>query len=207
MNQDFACEKGAKRNFEKWRDPTSKELQETPEERLDRLEREEAEAAEEHEKNVMEELEQKREDSQREMQIANALDDIRMRNARIERGEKGAKEEQALVVAREQAEKAREQEERELDEAARQAFSRENLEKVRLDESIEINGEQDESEEIAKPVPTFEKVARPRRAPVNPLMKKATSNAKAGVMLAEPVQKPVAPAGLGLGAYDSDDDD
>lgn len=204
MNQDFACEKGAKRNFEKWRDPTSKELQETPEERLDRLEREEAEAAEEAERNVMEELEQKREDSQREMQIANALDDIRMRNARIERGEKGAKEEQALLIAREEAAKTREQEERELEEAARQAFTKENIERVRLDQSIEVDGE-DATEETTKPIPTFEKVARPRRAPVNPLVRKATSNASAKPT--EPVQKPVISAGLGLGAYDSDDDD
>lgn len=205
MNQDFTCERGAKRNFEKWRDPTSKELQETPEERLDRLEREEAEAAEEAERNVMEELEQKREDSKREMQIANALDDIRMRNARIERGEKGGKEEQALTVAREEAERLRQQEEEELEQAARLAFSRNSVEKARLEEDREMNGDQDLVRKDPKVIPTFEKIVRPRKPGVNSLATRATSNVPSKG--SDTAQKPTAPAGLGLGAYDSDSDD
>ena len=133
-NMDYTCERGAKRNFEPWRDPASKELQETDEQRLDRLEREEAEAAEEEEKNAMEELEQKMQDSKREMQIADALDEIRTRNARIERGEKGGKEEQALAQTRREADIRRMREDQELEEAAKQAFTRENVERARQEE-------------------------------------------------------------------------
>lgn len=202
-NMDYTSERGAKRNFEPWRDPTSKELQETDEQRLDRLEQEEAEAAEEEEKNAMEELEQKMQESKREMQIADALDEIRTRNARIERGEKGAKEEQALAVARAEADQARLREDAELDEAARLAFQRENVERAKFEEEQEVIGVQAQQQELTKAVPTFEKVVRPRKANGMSLVKKP---------VAEPtkppeVSKPAAPAGLGLGAYGSDDDD
>ena len=76
-NMDYECEKGAKRNFEPWRE--AKLAEETEEERLDRLEREEAE------RDAMKELEAKTLDAKTEMQIADALDEIRTRNARIER--------------------------------------------------------------------------------------------------------------------------
>ncbi|RYP60824.1 hypothetical protein DL771_010356 [Monosporascus sp. 5C6A] len=72
-NQDYVCEKGAKRNTEPWRAGP----EETDEERLDRLEREE----EEESKNAMAELEAKTVDAKREMAVADALDEIRTRNA------------------------------------------------------------------------------------------------------------------------------
>ncbi|KAI5924139.1 DUF572-domain-containing protein [Camillea tinctor] len=74
-NNDYACESGAKRNTEPWR--VGRE--ETDEQRLDRLEKEE------EERNAMVELEAKTVDAKREMAVADALDEIRTRNARVER--------------------------------------------------------------------------------------------------------------------------
>ena len=121
---DYTCERGAKRNFEVWRkadgDDDDHKL-ETDEERLDRLEAEEAE------RGAMEVLEGKVVDAKREMEIADALDEIRTRNARIQRAE--GKGEVDTVL--EQAERARlelEAEKRRVEaedeEAARRAFAR-----------------------------------------------------------------------------------
>lgn len=121
---DYTCERGAKRNFEVWRkadgDDDDHKL-ETDEERLDRLEAEEAE------RGAMEVLEGKVVDAKREMEIADALDEIRTRNARIQRAE-GKGEVDGVL---EQAEKARlelELEKRRVEaedeEAARRAFAR-----------------------------------------------------------------------------------
>lgn len=120
---DYTCERGAKRNFEVWRKTADDDAHklETDEERLDRLEAEEAE------RGAMEVLEGKVVDAKREMEIADALDEIRTRNARIQRAEGRGEVEQAL----EQAERARveaEMEERRVEaedeEAARRAFGR-----------------------------------------------------------------------------------
>ena len=121
---DYTCERGAKRNFEVWRkadgDDDDHKL-ETDEERLDRLEAEEAE------RGAMEVLEGKVVDAKREMEIADALDEIRTRNARIQRAEGKGEVDAAL----EQAERARaelELEKRRVEaedeEAARRAFGR-----------------------------------------------------------------------------------
>ncbi|KAF9524681.1 hypothetical protein CPB83DRAFT_797661 [Crepidotus variabilis] len=71
-NTDYAAEHGASRNFEPWRDETAEE-----EDRLAKLE--------EEENNPMKVLENKTVDSKREMDILDALQDIRARNARNER--------------------------------------------------------------------------------------------------------------------------
>ncbi|KAG6356805.1 hypothetical protein INS49_014679 [Diaporthe citri] len=76
-NQDYTCERGAKRNTEPWRKVGDEA--ETDEQRLDRLEQEE------EERNAMEELEAKTIDAKRDMAVADALDEIRTRNARMER--------------------------------------------------------------------------------------------------------------------------
>ena len=121
---DYTCERGAKRNFEVWRkadgDDDDHKL-ETDEERLDRLEAEEAE------RGAMEVLEGKVVDAKREMEIADALDEIRTRNARIQRAEGKGEVDSVL----EQAERARlelEAEKRRVEaedeEAARRAFAR-----------------------------------------------------------------------------------
>ncbi|TDZ12926.1 YJU2 splicing factor-like protein [Colletotrichum spinosum] len=111
--------KGALRNMEPWRNKAEED--ETDEARLDRLEREEAEAAGEEEKNAMAELETKNEDARREMAAADALDEIRQRNARIQRSEKDGVDFSEYVVRPEDEERARQESEDE--EAARRAFA------------------------------------------------------------------------------------
>ena len=115
-NMDYECERGAKRNTEPWR-VNGGGKQESDEERLDRLEREE------EEKNAMQELETKTLDAKREMAVADALDEIRTRNARNERmGKDGVK----VTVTRESTDAEKERQEREDEEAARRAFMRQH---------------------------------------------------------------------------------
>ncbi|KAG8995079.1 hypothetical protein FRB90_000282 [Tulasnella sp. 427] len=71
-NTDYVAEHGASRNFEPWRD--EKEIEE---DRITKLE--------EEENNPMKALENRTTDSKREMDILDALQDIRSRNARHER--------------------------------------------------------------------------------------------------------------------------
>ena len=73
QNTDYVCEQGAIRNFEPWKD--------------NRLSAEEvtAERAAEEENNPMKALENRAVDSKREMDILDALDEIRTRNAVNER--------------------------------------------------------------------------------------------------------------------------
>lgn len=120
-NQDYAVVSGAKRNVEPWRQA----VEETDEQRLDRLEAEEAEANGEavSEQNRMEELEAKTLDSKREMDVADALDEIRTRNARIARADhRDHLESVALARPSDEEERLRQQD-REDEEAARKAFA------------------------------------------------------------------------------------
>ncbi|KAG9008569.1 hypothetical protein FRB95_001292 [Tulasnella sp. JGI-2019a] len=71
-NTDYVAEHGASRNFEPWRDERAVE-----EDRIAKLE--------EEENNPMKALENKTTDSKREMDILDALQDIRSRNARHEK--------------------------------------------------------------------------------------------------------------------------
>ncbi|KXX78927.1 Pre-mRNA-splicing factor cwf16 [Madurella mycetomatis] len=97
-NQDYVVERGAKRNTEPWkRGLADGETEETDEQRLDRLEREmmerdaDADGARHllgDERNAMAELEAKTADAKREMAVADALDEIRSRNARLERAQR-----------------------------------------------------------------------------------------------------------------------
>jgi len=73
MNTDYAAEHGASRNFEPWREEQAVE----EEDRLAKLE--------EEENNPMKALENRTVDSKREMDVLDALHDIRARNARNER--------------------------------------------------------------------------------------------------------------------------
>lgn len=119
-NMDYECERGAKRNFEPWRE--AKLAEETEEERLDRIEREE------NERDAMKELEKKTLDAKTEMEIADALDEVRTRNARRERADKDPGE---LVTVRDTKDEERERIEREIEEEARLAFQSGTGEKVR----------------------------------------------------------------------------
>ena len=160
-NMDYTCEKGAKRNFEPWREKSGKE--ETEEERLDRLEREE------EEKNAMVELEAKTLDAKREMQIADALDEIRTRNARVERGEGIVDVVGIQAVRDEELDRIQ----REDEEAAKRAFTTEAGEKIRRlgdegDEADGLSGETFTSTPAplvtAEPsIPTFKRVVKKKR--------------------------------------------
>lgn len=202
-NMDYTCERGARRNFEIWRNGKDDEIEETDEQRLDRLEREEAEADEVEEKNAMAELEQKMDDSKREMKIADALDEIRTRNARIERGEKGGLGvDEALAGVRDQVEDERLKAEKEDEEMARRAFEDGNRNRILLEEMerVNVNGSNslaaEEADRAAMPPPTFDRVKKTRKAVVPGLVKRAESS--------KPHPAP-APS-LGLGGYASDSD-
>lgn len=131
-NNDYAMERGAKRNTEPWR---QKELaEETDEQRLDRLEREMAEQEEVEERNAMAELEQKTADAHREMAVADALDEIRSRTARREKAAKEGVDVAAPAGATEEEEARRLQEEEDAEYARKaiaQAHAREMEERKR----------------------------------------------------------------------------
>jgi hypothetical protein len=133
-SNDYVVEKGAKRNTDPWKRGLEEGKEETDEERLDRLEREMAEAEGEDvkERNAMEELERKTADAKREMAVADALDEIRGRNERRERGLKEGKE--VVVEVGGGLDEKRKREEEEDAEAARRAFKRRLVEEVAEEE-------------------------------------------------------------------------
>ncbi|KAF3927759.1 hypothetical protein ABW21_db0208762 [Orbilia brochopaga] len=124
-NMDYECEKGAVRNFEPWRD--KKAIDETEDQRLNRLEEE---IIDEEDENAMARLETKTLDSKREMAIADALDEIRTRNARVERADGGAVLD-ALTTIREAKDEEEERLAQEDEEAARRAFQTSDGEHIR----------------------------------------------------------------------------
>ncbi|KAK4228795.1 CWC16 protein [Podospora fimiseda] len=148
-NQDYIVEKGAKRNTDPWKRGLEKGREdETTEERLDRLMAEGMEGEEggiQKERDVMMELEQKTEDAKREMAVADALDEIRSRNARLEKIQReGGGEIDVGDIGRgiSEEEERRRKEEKEDEEAARRAFAF-----VRRQEMLEEVIEEDENEE------------------------------------------------------------
>lgn len=179
---DYTCERGAKRNFEPWRDPKAENYHETQEQTLDRIEREENEEHEREERDKMTELESKMLDSKREMAIADALDEIRTRNARMERNE-AVGDETAILQVKEQVDEEQVREEKEIEEAARKAFMTDSGEKVkRLVEEDEGPSSSSSSSHAATPVPaapekrkadmpppSFARVKKPKKPLANSL--------------------------------------
>ena len=164
---DYVCEKGAKRNFEPWRDQSGERYNETEEETLARIEREENEENEKAERDKMEQLEEKMLDSKREMQIADALDEIRTRNARIERG--GALgEEAALAGVKDVVDVEREKAEKEDEEIAKRAFMTDSGERVKRLVEDEDAAQEEKKEEMPPP-PSFAKVKKQKKPLVNSL--------------------------------------
>jgi len=83
----------------------------------------EAEGNGDAERNAMAELEAKTADAKREMAVADALDEIRSRNARIERAKKEGVEVEVVDRGPTAEEEERRRQEREDEEAARRAFA------------------------------------------------------------------------------------
>lgn len=209
-NMDYTCEKGAKRNFEPWRE--AKLAEETEEERLDRI------AREEEERDAMKDLEKKTMDAKTEMAIADALDDVRHRNAARERAMKdGVGMAEVQEVKDEEAERI----EREIEEQARLAFQSGTGEKVRrLDTEIELGDDSSSDGSIAQAaetkgeVPLFQRMVKKKKDATSILgIKKSSKPVEAPPVIEKPavpaaaVPVAAAPAaGLGLGAYDSDED-
>jgi len=172
---DYECERGAKRNFEPWRDAKSGKYNETEEETLDRLEREENLEQEQEERDKMAELEEKMQDSKREMAIADALDEIRTRNARIARNETKS-DEAALDSIHNEVDEAKLQAEKEDEEAARKAFLTADGERVKriVDEEEEpapaaapVASSASKASNISMPPPSstsFARVKKPKKS-------------------------------------------
>lgn len=196
---DYTCERGAKRNFEVWR--ADKLAEETDEERLDRV------AREEEERDAMKELEKKTNDARTEMAIADALDEVRTRNAMRERTDgEGVLNSVAVPTRDEEAERI----ERELEEQARRAFQSGTGERVRrLDEEIELQDSpmaedvkrvdstdaEDRAAMPPPPAPTFQRQVKAKK----------DLGAVLGLKKAAPAPAPTPSAlALGMDAYDSD---
>jgi hypothetical protein len=139
------------------------------------------------------------------MQVADALDEIRVRNARIERGERGLKEEDAIAAVRDTVEEERLRAEREDEEAARRAFAEATARAEIPGKDAEADGHVDDGRKKSvpdsklmapPPPPTFERKKIVKKPLVPGLVKKA-----------EPVRPALPPtASLGLAGYDSDSD-
>ncbi|KAJ4293403.1 Pre-mRNA-splicing factor cwf16 [Kalmusia sp. IMI 367209] len=192
-NMDYECERGAKRNFEPWRE--AKLNEETEEERLDRLEREEAE------RDAMKELESKVLDAKQEMAIADALDEIRSRNARIERAEKEGKK--ADVPVEDVDEKRKRQEEEDA-EAARKAFEGRSM----PDLGEEIIDEDMDDAPAAGPVPVFNKKPKEKKdfGAALGIKKKAATPVVTSILTQLPKAPEPHKSTALLAGYDSDDD-
>ena len=163
---DYTCERGAKRNFEPWRASGESNKVETEEERLDRLEAEEAAQG-----GAMEQLEAKVVDAKREMDIADALDEIRTRNARIQRAEGKSEMDTALEVAERKRQQA-EEEQRSLEaadaEEARKAFARGITDDEAVDAKIGdgdrgVGSNLDIPSSSSMPPPTFRKTVKKKK--------------------------------------------
>jgi hypothetical protein len=118
-NTDYEAELGASRNFEPWR-----EAKETEE--IDRLTK-----LEEEENNPMKALENRTVDSKREMDILDALQDIRARNARNERTGQTA-DVLERFMGREEEEEDEEDEQRRREEEEDEALVREVFSRVEV---------------------------------------------------------------------------
>ncbi|KAH7071434.1 CWC16 protein [Paraphoma chrysanthemicola] len=193
-NMDYECERGAKRNFEPWRE--AKLAEETEEERLDRLEKEEAE------RDAMKELETKVLDAKTEMAIADALDEIRSRNARIEKADRDGVE---TKVEADPADDRRRRQEEEDAEAARQAFTSRSMPDL---------GEEDIEEDmmdIPIEVPTATSFAKKPKEKKDftaalGIKKKAAAPAPSPAVQATKAKPPSKLSTMLVAGYDSDDD-
>lgn len=205
---DYECERGARRNFEMWRQPGVQQV-ETEEEMLERVRQQE------EDRDPMKELEQKTHDAKTEMAIADKLDEIRTANAQRERvGKEGT----GVVMVGERRDEEAEAIEKELEEQAKMAFVSGTGEFVRrmwTDDELAGEGGQQ-----AEAVPKFQRQKKTKKDLASSLgiKKTAAANAQAASVKAA-AAVPAAPveAVPGLVAapkkaslmvdYGSDDDD
>lgn len=192
-NQDYMCERGAKRNTEPWR-PAKEE---TDEERLDRIEKEE------EERNAMQELEAKTVDAKREMAVADMLDEIRTSNARRDRtGREGG--EVTLEMPPVDDELARQ--EMEDADAARKAFERARQAEADFEKLRELH-ETDGGITTDMPPPPLPTSNAPKRVVKKIVGPKALGIKKKGPESEpEPASRQPAQKKQGLVDYDSDSD-
>ncbi|KAJ1678067.1 Pre-mRNA-splicing factor cwf16 [Spiromyces aspiralis] len=118
-NLGYVCEHGAQRNFEPWRDES------------EQAEQAKRKREEEEENNPMRALENRTEESRREMEILDALDEIQTRNALQERANVDTVIEQVASRRQQEAAAAARREAEEDERLAREAFEALNGEKVR----------------------------------------------------------------------------
>ncbi|KAL2913866.1 Pre-mRNA-splicing factor cwf16 [Polyrhizophydium stewartii] len=144
QNADYVAEHGAVRNFEPWRE------QSTVQEELD------AEREAEEENNPMRALENRTLESKREMDILDALDEIRAKNAALERSG-GADLVAKLAASAEEQEARRRMLEEEEDERLAQAIFRDADGDVvkRLEDPIETLPGDDADDAAGQPLRAF----------------------------------------------------
>ncbi|KAJ3037892.1 hypothetical protein HDV00_001236 [Rhizophlyctis rosea] len=124
-NADYVAEHGAQRNFEPWRDDTAAE------------DSRKAERAQAEENNPMKALENRTLDSKREMDILDALDEIRTRNAKNERVDSNSLLEKIIVenmLSREDAKRKQEEEDDRMAKAIFQNADGDNVRRILDDE-------------------------------------------------------------------------
>lgn len=170
-NTDYKMVKGAIRNMEPWHNKAAE--QESLDDKLDRLEKEEAEAAgeEQEEKNAMADLEARTQRAREEIEVADALDRIRMQNAARARASGHDVQDGVVYAAQEKLD-----EEDRLDaEAARRAFEnyRSKLDEEIIEEGIEEEPEAEEEQEQQQAA------SRPKDNPSSALISSSSSQPSA----------------------------
>jgi len=146
-NTDYAAEHGASRNFEPWRE-------EAEVEEVDRLAK-----LEEEENNPMKVLENRTTDSKREMDILDALQDIRARNARNERVGNTSSVDLLARIGIEELENEEDLERKRIEEED-EKLVREVFAKVPMPASSTSRTEADGDETTPPPAPTVVTVKR-----------------------------------------------
>lgn len=158
--------RGAVRNLEPWRNRAVE--QETVEDKLNRLEKEEAEAAgeEQEEKNAMADLEARTQNAKDEIEVADALDRIRMQNAARARASTSDIQDGVMYAAQERLD----EQDRHDAEEARLAFERHrgNIGEEILDEIVE----EEPIEEAKADVHDTSKIATPATRPIATIVRK-----------------------------------
>ncbi|KAF9180616.1 hypothetical protein BGZ51_004806 [Haplosporangium sp. Z 767] len=163
-NTDYVAEHGAQRNFEPWRD-VSGDLA--------------AEREEEEENNPMKALENRTQDSKREMEIMDALDEIRTRNAMNERVDADILLNKLAGTEEEQAQRRQQEEDEEDERLAKAVFKDVDGEKVKR-----LRDDNDGPEEISAAQIAMAKFASPLLLPTfkAPLTKKRKQGGLLGLV-------------------------